>query len=184
MAFRIATLCCFLTITACASTAPTDKPETQIKYFKVSADPENPDVPPTLLSSGQVVLFVDDNQCLKVRSIISEEMRPYVDQAEIERGYIPIFFPDVIVGSDDEGFYIRHPAAIEKYRNQDDIIGADPVRLGDVTSFGMSHPPGVPIGYNGADKDVCVGSFQGIYMKPPFRRTGTLFEAISIPPGD
>lgn len=158
-----------LLLAGCANSARTYEPETQIKYFKISADPEIPDAPRTLLSTGDVVLFVDDNQCLKVRSIISEQS--VITPANANQGFIPIFFPETIIGSDEAGFFIRHPAAVEDYRQRDDIVGTDPIRLGDVTAFGISEPMGEIIEHNGANPDICQGSRRGVYLSPPLSVT-------------
>jgi len=187
MIFRIALLGISLALIAGCASGPTDQLETQIKYF---TDPpgkwDSPENEPqrTALSSGKVVMFVDDNQCLKVRSIVSEHS--IVDPADVDSGFVPIFFPETVIGSDEDGFFIRHPAAIEKYRNQEDVFGAEPIRIGDVTAFGISPPTGIPIGHNGANTDVCRGFSRGVYLSPPMRKVttedgGTTYELIFRP---
>lgn len=155
-----------LILSGCIS-APIERPESNIKYFVVPAQNSDEIVPRTLLSSGEVQMFVNEAGCLKLRLVDENllRLRPG-DQTNSE--FIPVFFPDVIIGSDDDGFFIQHELALEKYRNRDNIIGADPIRIGETTAFGMSNS-GFR-GINGANRDICKGPMQGVYLNPPFRK--------------
>jgi len=161
---------CLIGLSACVNTAA-ERPETQIKYFVVPAENWNGadrGMARTALSSGEVKLYVDQAGCLRARNEIDEELKKIHPEFKQDGEFVPVFFPDVIVGSDQDGFFIRDINAIEKYRNQPDIIGADPIRLGVTTGFGISNPPGIQ-GVNGADQNLCAGPYRGTYLNPPFK---------------